>query len=208
MFETTDVHRVQASTDSRNQACSRMLEKIGMKKEGLLRSNRRTPQGSYIDEIVYAILKSDWNVNFRVTNIYSKISKKIQKDEDSIFDELEFVFFDKSNPNRILVFDGCVVWWNEEFNAERINDEFAEIPYSVKKLHSFPEGLVISEIRKLSYERFFFKMSNNDVLVIYTNYLGKCVDISSVHDLTSQLKETEIIRSADLRYITMEELEW
>lgn len=51
--------RVRAMADARNVASTRVLEKIGMKREGVLRSNRIV-RGDPVDEVWYGILRSEW----------------------------------------------------------------------------------------------------------------------------------------------------
>ena len=58
-FSKTDVHRIFASTDTSNAACIRLLEKLQMTKEGVLRKNVLRPDGNYYDEALYSILLDD-----------------------------------------------------------------------------------------------------------------------------------------------------
>jgi ribosomal-protein-alanine N-acetyltransferase len=51
--------RIQASADPRNVASVRVLEKLGMKREGLLRSNNFL-RGQPVDEVWCGILRSEW----------------------------------------------------------------------------------------------------------------------------------------------------
>jgi [ribosomal protein S5]-alanine N-acetyltransferase len=57
-FEQLGLHRVQASHFPRNPASARILEKIGMQREGLLRGYVQK-NGQAEDVIYYAALKSD-----------------------------------------------------------------------------------------------------------------------------------------------------
>jgi [ribosomal protein S5]-alanine N-acetyltransferase len=57
-FEQLGLHRVQASHFPRNPASARILEKIGMRREGLLREYVQK-NGQAEDVIYYAALKSD-----------------------------------------------------------------------------------------------------------------------------------------------------
>lgn len=64
-FEHSGIHRVIAHCDSRNVASWKVLEKIGMTREGSFRKNvffRRNPDGSplWVDSFEYAVLKEDW----------------------------------------------------------------------------------------------------------------------------------------------------
>jgi RimJ/RimL family protein N-acetyltransferase len=51
--------RVRAMADSRNVASIRVLEKIGMRREGVLRSNRCV-RDQVVDEVWCGILRSEW----------------------------------------------------------------------------------------------------------------------------------------------------
>ena len=58
-FSKANIHRIFASTDTRNIACIRLLEKLQMTKEGVLRRNVLMPDGKYYDEVLYSILFDD-----------------------------------------------------------------------------------------------------------------------------------------------------
>jgi ribosomal-protein-alanine N-acetyltransferase len=59
-FETCPkLVRVRAMADVRNLASSRVLEKVGMKREGILRSNRLL-RSVPVDEVWYGILRAEW----------------------------------------------------------------------------------------------------------------------------------------------------
>jgi ribosomal-protein-alanine N-acetyltransferase len=51
--------RVRAMADVRNVPSQRVMEKIGMTREGTLRQNRTT-RGALIDEVWYGILREEW----------------------------------------------------------------------------------------------------------------------------------------------------
>ena len=51
--------RVRAMADSRNAASIRVLERIGMRREGVLRSNRFV-RDEGVDEVWCGILRSEW----------------------------------------------------------------------------------------------------------------------------------------------------
>jgi RimJ/RimL family protein N-acetyltransferase len=51
--------RMRASADARNVASTRVLEKLGMKREGLLRANNLL-HGEPVDEIWCGLLRSEW----------------------------------------------------------------------------------------------------------------------------------------------------
>jgi RimJ/RimL family protein N-acetyltransferase len=54
--------RVAASTDARNLASIRLLEKLGFTREGVLRSGGVTASGELSDGVIYALLRSEWHV--------------------------------------------------------------------------------------------------------------------------------------------------
>lgn len=59
-FESyADLSRVRAKVDPRNVASVRVMEKLGMKREGLLRSDRLC-RGELTDELTYGLLRSEW----------------------------------------------------------------------------------------------------------------------------------------------------
>ncbi|HQV58144.1 MAG TPA: GNAT family protein, partial [Ilumatobacteraceae bacterium] len=51
------VVRVQAVCDSRNERAIRMAERLGMRREGVLRHNDRDEAGSLVDEVILAITR-------------------------------------------------------------------------------------------------------------------------------------------------------
>ena len=53
-----DLNRIEAQHDIRNPASGRVMEKCGMKKEGILRS-RLYNKKEFVDVVLYAILRSD-----------------------------------------------------------------------------------------------------------------------------------------------------
>ena len=58
-FDALDLHRVQAETDTRNTASSRVLEKLGFVREGTLRENC-VVDGDVSDSWVYGLLRREW----------------------------------------------------------------------------------------------------------------------------------------------------
>ena len=58
-FETLDLNRVQAETDTRNIASARVLEKLGFEREGTLRENCIV-NGDVSDSWVYGLLRKHW----------------------------------------------------------------------------------------------------------------------------------------------------
>ena len=59
-FEERGMIRVQFKTDAENSASQKALERIGAKKEGLLRNERIRSTGKPRDAIVYSIIDSEW----------------------------------------------------------------------------------------------------------------------------------------------------
>jgi RimJ/RimL family protein N-acetyltransferase len=58
-FDTLDLNRVQAETDTRNTASSRVLEKLGFVREGRLREDCIV-DGDISDTWVYGLLRREW----------------------------------------------------------------------------------------------------------------------------------------------------
>ncbi len=58
-FETLDLDRVQAETDTRNLASARVLEKLGFVREGTLREDC-VVDGDVSDSWVYGLLRREW----------------------------------------------------------------------------------------------------------------------------------------------------
>jgi ribosomal-protein-alanine N-acetyltransferase len=58
-FTRLGLHRVSAFHDPRNVASGRVLEKIGMQREGLMRQNVLA-HGAWRDSVAYAILEPEW----------------------------------------------------------------------------------------------------------------------------------------------------
>ena len=55
----TDLLKLRAMADARNLASIRVVEKLGMRREGVLRSNRFV-HGEAIDEVWYGLLRDEW----------------------------------------------------------------------------------------------------------------------------------------------------
>lgn len=58
-FEEAGLHRIAATADARNVASTRVMERLGMRREALLRENEFV-KGEWTDEAEYAILASEW----------------------------------------------------------------------------------------------------------------------------------------------------
>ena len=59
-FDTLDLNRVQAETDTRNAASARVLEKLGFVREGTLREDC-VVNGDVSDSWVYGLLRRQWH---------------------------------------------------------------------------------------------------------------------------------------------------
>ncbi|WP_193614149.1 GNAT family N-acetyltransferase [Nocardioides lijunqiniae] len=58
-FDTLDLNRVQAETDTRNLASARVLEKLGFRHEGTLREDC-VVAGDLSDSFVFGLLRREW----------------------------------------------------------------------------------------------------------------------------------------------------
>ncbi|MFB7634480.1 GNAT family N-acetyltransferase [Streptomyces sp. NPDC056149] len=58
-FAELQLHRIQAELDGRNTASGKLLERLGMRREGELRENEFL-DGEWSDEVIYAILAREW----------------------------------------------------------------------------------------------------------------------------------------------------
>ena len=58
-FGEPGLARIWAAADVRNVASWRVMEKLGMRREGLLRS-RRVMHGERVDDVLYALLREEW----------------------------------------------------------------------------------------------------------------------------------------------------
>jgi len=61
-FEKLGAIRVQLKTDLRNERSQRAIERIGAKKEGVLRNHMILPDGNIRDSVFYSVLDSEWPV--------------------------------------------------------------------------------------------------------------------------------------------------
>ena len=59
-FESLGTIRVQLKTDLRNERSQKAMERIGAKKEGILRNHMVLPDGRYRDSVYYSILDTEW----------------------------------------------------------------------------------------------------------------------------------------------------
>ena len=63
-FESLGLHRVVATCDPRNRASSRIMEKLGMRREAHFVKDVRL-HGEWRDEYFYAILEEEWGARRR-----------------------------------------------------------------------------------------------------------------------------------------------
>jgi len=54
-----DLNRMRAVADARNVASLRVMEKLGMVREGVLRQNRLV-RGEFMNEVWYGVLRTEW----------------------------------------------------------------------------------------------------------------------------------------------------
>ena len=59
-FEKLGLARIQAFADIRNTGSWRVMEKLGMQREGLLRGNR-VVHDQRVDDVLYAVLREEWS---------------------------------------------------------------------------------------------------------------------------------------------------
>jgi ribosomal-protein-alanine N-acetyltransferase len=67
LFLTKDIVRIQVTTDVRNMASQRVLEKVGFVKEGTMRKYFYA-KGKYRDHFLYSILREEWKEPEILTN--------------------------------------------------------------------------------------------------------------------------------------------
>jgi RimJ/RimL family protein N-acetyltransferase len=60
LFLSQALERIQATTDSRNIASQRVLEKVGFREEGIIRK-ALFMKGTYVDISLFSILRDEWN---------------------------------------------------------------------------------------------------------------------------------------------------
>ncbi|MDO8990090.1 MAG: GNAT family N-acetyltransferase [Sideroxyarcus sp.] len=59
-FEELDAHRIEFKTDNANPRSCGALEKIGAKRDGVLRSHTLMHDGRYRDTVYYSLLNEEW----------------------------------------------------------------------------------------------------------------------------------------------------
>lgn len=66
-FDTQNLHRIIATCQPQNPPSYRVMEKIGMRREGEFRQCIYRENGEWWDELFYAVLKEDWLQGKEVT---------------------------------------------------------------------------------------------------------------------------------------------
>ena len=59
-FESLDCAAVEIHTDSRNLDSQRAIERLGARREGVLRAHKRRPDGSLRDTVCFSVIASEW----------------------------------------------------------------------------------------------------------------------------------------------------
>ena len=59
-FEELGANRVSLETDIRNEASQRANERLGARREGVLRAHRVRPDGTLRDTVVYSVITQEW----------------------------------------------------------------------------------------------------------------------------------------------------
>jgi len=59
-FDVLGAHRVTLKTDARNERSKRAIERIGAKREGVLRRHRVCRDGSVRDSVYYGVTDAEW----------------------------------------------------------------------------------------------------------------------------------------------------
>ena len=58
-FERYTLHKIYARADLRNRQSWRVMEKLGMAREGVLRSHEK-PRDEHVDDVYYGVLREEW----------------------------------------------------------------------------------------------------------------------------------------------------
>ena len=64
LFRSLPLNRIEAQYDLRNPASGRVMQKCGLRQEGILRS-RILNKGGYVDVALCAVLRADWEADQR-----------------------------------------------------------------------------------------------------------------------------------------------
>ena len=63
LFEELHAHRVQLRCNETNLRSIRVAERCNMTREGMLRENRRQPNGTYSNSLIYGLLRSEFQTD-------------------------------------------------------------------------------------------------------------------------------------------------
>jgi [ribosomal protein S5]-alanine N-acetyltransferase len=75
LFNKIAYNRVQAHAISDNISSIRIMEKLGMKREAVLRQRAFMPnEGAFKDEVIYSVLKEEWNKSLSANFKHIQIS--------------------------------------------------------------------------------------------------------------------------------------
>lgn len=61
LFENEKINRVHTWCHNENKASSKVLERAGFSREGLLKQALKNPDGSLSDQKLYGVIFSEWN---------------------------------------------------------------------------------------------------------------------------------------------------
>ena len=64
-FEDLGLHRIMAAADPRNEASTRLMERLGMQREGILR--HVFFKDEWLDDVIYSILEDEWRTDIAAT---------------------------------------------------------------------------------------------------------------------------------------------
>jgi len=59
-FQVLDLHRIQATTHTENRRSQRVLEKLGFRREGILRDYYCRDE-TYNDQVMFSLLRNEWS---------------------------------------------------------------------------------------------------------------------------------------------------
>ncbi len=60
LFEALGAHRLRIECDENNMRSRKLAERLGFTQEGLIRETKRRPDGSYSGDIIYGLLRSEY----------------------------------------------------------------------------------------------------------------------------------------------------
>ncbi len=109
LFHRLDKHRVVASVDPDNTASIALLEKLGMRNEGLFRKSVRI-RGAWEDDMVYAILRDEWLLK-------QHNEMDIKRYDEQYLQQIVDVFMDVFNSPP----------WNDKWTKETANEYISRI---------------------------------------------------------------------------------